>query len=519
MESQRTGEDPVMAEKEVEQEVIMGQQEEVQAHAQPDVIKVSPGEDTIMEQETVVQAHVQPELIEESPGEDTIMAEKKVEQEIVLQADAQPALIEVSPGENTLVDEKIVEQQVVVQVHSQPELIEVSPGEDTLVDEKIVEQEVVVQVHAQLELTEVFPGEDTMVAEKKVEQEMVVQADAQPELIEVPNGKDPVIAEKKVEPEVVVAHQVEAQVHVQPELIKVSTSVKADKEHKVEDNEVLEVPVDVPNEIQARSTPPETLTVHTTVVEKMLVTSQGLEKKTYSGPPDVVGINAETLLDPAISTNTEPALKPEAHTLTGPIPKPVETPVQASPPEGDTGPVDQGSRSETSSLKFVSAESAANIRIISSEETAPGIPSSSDVQPFVVEKQTSNATGDTKGVVDDFTSTGAPIYKVGLSNVTQEFSDNSSWTTEEEGDSTEEDDLTVETLTPISKPEDTLIVKCEAISDINISDTKSSADPDSEAVRPLDCIKEIRDLVVEVIEVEEVAQHYPDPEEVSLSTQ
>ncbi|MCI4389261.1 hypothetical protein PGIGA_G00095930 [Pangasianodon gigas] len=351
-------------------------------------------------------------------------------------------------------------------------------------------------------------------------------------LMESPStGEDPIVAKKKSEPEVIMAQQeeVEVPVHAQPELIKVSTSVKADQEHKVEDNEVLEVPASAATETRDRSTTPETLTVHTAVVEEMLVATQSLEENTYSGPPNVVAIDTETLVDPSSSSNTELALKPATHALAEPIPKPVETeanetPVQASPPEGDTGSTDQVSKSETSSsLKFVSAESeterAANISISSAEETAPGVPSSSGVHPLVVEEQNTNTTGDTKVVVDDLTSLEAPIYEVRASNMAQDFSDDSSWTTEEEGDSIEEDDLTTETTSAIPEPEDSVIVKCETISDVSVNVNNNSADPSTEAARPLDCIKEIRALVVEVIEVEEVAQHWPDSGDVSLNTQ
>ncbi|KAB5539678.1 hypothetical protein PHYPO_G00091770 [Pangasianodon hypophthalmus] len=331
-------------------------------------------------------------------------------------------------------------------------------------------------------------------------------------------GEDPIVAKKKSEPEVIMAQQeeVEVQAHAQPELI-------------ARGNEVLEVPANAATEVRDRFTTPETLTVHTAGVEEMLVATQSLEESTYSGPPNVVAINTETLVDPSSSSNTEHTLKSAALTLAEPIPKPVETeanetPVQASPPEGDTGSMDQVSKSETSSsLKFVSAESetesAANIRISSAEETVPGVPSSSGVQPLVVEEQNSNTTGDTKVVVDDLTSLGAPIYEIRASNMAQDFSDDSSWTTEEEGDSIEEDDLTTETTSAIPEPEDSVIVKCETISDVSMNVNNNSADPSTEAARPLDCIKEIRALVVEVIEVEEVAQHCPDSGDVSLNTQ
>lgn len=357
--------------------------------------------------------------------------------------------------------------------------------------------------------------EDPVMAEKREEPEVItarqdeVQAHTQPELIKVPTGKDPVVVENMVEPEVIVAQQVEAQEHAKPDLIKVSTTVKADEEYKVKDNKV---PVNSATETRARSAIPETLTE---VVEQPYVAIQSSKDKTYSQPHDLVAINTETLLMPSCPSNTEPALKPE------PVLKPVETEasetlVQARPPGGDTGSVDKVPQSETSSCK---REVAANIRIGSAAKTGPGVPSSSGVQPLVVEDQNSNATGDTTVVTDDLTSLTASSYKVGLSNVSEDFSDNSSWTTEEEGDSIEEDDPTMETTTAIAKSEGAGIVKCETVPDVNANITNSFAGPNTEAAQPLDCIKKIRDLVVEVIEVEEVPQHYPDHEVVRLGTQ
>lgn len=297
-------------------------------------------------------------------------------------------------------------------------------------------------------------------------------------LMESPcTGEDPDMVEKMVEPEVMVAQQVEAQEHAHLELTEVSTAVKADDEHKVEDNEVLEVPVNAVIEIQARSTTPETQQQHAAVEEETHVAIQSSEEKMYSGLPDVVAINT----DPSSSSATESVLKLASHTSAELVPKAVETeasetPVQASPPERDTG-----SQSETSGLKFVSES-------------------------------------ETVVVGDDVTSLRAPIYEDRVSNVTQDFSDGSSWTTEEEGDSIDEDDLPMETTPAVPKPEDSVIVKCETLSDLNANVPNISVDLNSEAARPLGCIKEIRDLVVEVIEVEEVVQHYPDHEEVNLNT-
>lgn len=42
------------------------------------------------------------------------------------------------------------------------------------------------------------------------------------------------------------------------------------------------------------------------------------------------------------------------------------------------------------------------------------------------------------------------------------------------------------------------------------ADTEAPPPASSPELRPLDCVKDIRDLVVEVIEVEELLQRYPD---------
>ncbi|GAA6105103.1 protein Niban 1a isoform X1 [Tachysurus ichikawai] len=714
-------------------------------------------------------------------------------------------------------------------------------GEDPGVAEKEVEQEEV-QAHTQPELIKVPAGEDPGMSVKTVEQEVIIEAHEQTELIKVPAGEDLGMSEKTVEQEVILAQQVEIQAQAQSEPIKVETSVKAEKDHKVEDYRMLEVPVTAESEIRVT---PDTLIEHTVVGEDMLVATQNLEEKMFTGASNVVAINPETLLDPASYSSIEPALKPAGLPLlqssppvqdnppvgasptpiqasptpiqssptpiqasptpiqaspiqasptpiqasptpvqasptpvqasptpvqaspslvqaspslvqaspslgspsplvqgspsplvqasptpnqaipppdqafpppdqaipppdqaipppdqaipppvqaspppvqasptlnqvsptpiqvspplvqaspppvqanpppvqscppaqaspppvqaspppvqscppqvqscppqvqscpppvqacppvqscppvqaspppvqasplpvptcplvqassqirTSPPPdgsspspvqashspvqasplyqasppvKPTPTPaqasplaqvsppaqicppdqagppvvqasplVQASPPEGDTRPMDQVLQSE--SVKCISAESETEsaASISSSVETAPDVPGSSGVQ--LVKAQTSNNSEDINVSVDDLTSLRPPSYEVRVSNVT-EFSDDSSWTTEEEEDSIEEDELTMDTTADKPKPEVCITVKCETMSDVSASVTDNSAE--TEAARPLDCIKEIRELVVEVIEVEEIAQHYPDKGEVHLNTQ
>ncbi|KAK2863845.1 hypothetical protein Q7C36_002999 [Tachysurus vachellii] len=651
-------------------------------------------------------------------------------------------------------------------------------GEDPGVAEKEVEQEEV-QAHTQPELIKVPAGEDPGMSVKTVEQEVIIEAHEQTELNKVPAGEDLGMSEKTVEQEVILAQQVEIQAQAQSEPIKVETSVKAEKDDKVEDYRMLEVPVTAETEIRVT---PDTLIEHTVVVEDMLVATQNLEEKMFTGAPNVVAINPETLLDPASYSSIEPALKPAGlpllqssppvqdnpsvgasapsqadptpvqaspppvhaspcptqaslppvqasptpvqasptpiqaspilvqvspslvqaslslvqvspsplvqaspsppvqscppvqaspppvqaspppikasptpikaspspiqaspppvqscpppvqasptlnkasptliqasptpnqastppvHSSPPPIqaspplvqaspppvqasPPPVQTcplvqaspqirtspppdrsslspvqasplyqasppvnptptlaqtsplaqvslpaqicppdqagppvvqaspPVQSSPPEGDTRPMDQVLQSE--SVKCISAESETEsaASISSSVETAPDVPGSSGVQLVVA--QTSNNSEDVNVSVDDLTSLRPPSYEVIVSNVT-DFSDDSSWTTEEEGDSIEEDELTMDTTADMPKPEVCSTVKCETMSDVSASVTDNTADPKTEAARPLDCIKEIRELVVEVIEVEEIAQHYPDKGEVHLNTQ
>ncbi|KAI5619975.1 protein Niban [Silurus asotus] len=398
------------------------------------------------------------------------------------------------------VEPKGIEAQIIeVQEHAQPELTEVRPGEDTIVAKKIIEQKVImahqeeVPARAQTELIKIPFDEKTVLAEKKVEQEVIVaqqlEDHAQPELTKVAIGENTIMSEKMIEQKVIMAHQEEV--------------LEATKELKLEDNKGLDFPFNAATEIQARFPAHET--------------TQSLGKTTYSGPPLLPDINPETLLNRSISLNKEPALKPASHTLFELVPNPIktvanETPCQACPPKRETRPMDQVLQNETlSSLNFISAESKA--------KTSQVLPSCLDVQPLILDEQTNNDTGDTKLLVDDLTSLGAPIYELRVSNMTQDFYDCLSWSTSKEQDSNEDDEPTLETSTASSNPEDIFIEKCEAISDASVNVTDDSADLRNEAARPLDCIKEIRDLVVEVIEVEDVVQHYPTSAEVSLNTQ
>ncbi|XP_046691858.1 protein Niban 1a [Silurus meridionalis] len=436
-------------------------------------------------------------------NEDLVLIQKKVElkgikaQIIEVQEHAQPELTEVRP-------KKIIEQKVImahqeeVPAHAQTELIKIPFDEKTVLAEKRMEQEVIkiqeeaVEMNAQSVIIMVTTNKIPVLAEKKVEQEVIVaqqlEDHVQPELTKVPIGENTIMAEKMIEQKVIMAHQEEV--------------LEATKERKLEDNEGSDFPFNAATEIRARFPAHET--------------TQSLGKKTYSGPPLLLDINPETLLNPSIS-NTEPALKPASHTLFELVPNPIktvanETPCQACPPERETRPMGQVLQNETlSSLNFISAESKA--------ETSQVLPSCLDVQPLILDEQTNNDTGDTKLLVDDLTSIGAPIYELRVSNMTQDFYDCLSWSTSKEQDSNEDDEPTLETSTASSNPEDIFIVKCEAILDASVNVTDDSADLRNEAARPLDCIKEIRDLVVEVIEVEDVVQHYPTSAEVSLNTQ
>lgn len=81
----------------------------------------------------------------------------------------------------------------------------------------------------------------------------------------------------------------------------------------------------------------------------------------------------------------------------------------------------------------------------------------------------------------------------------EELSANSSWVTEEEVHFTEDDELVVE-VSPEAESIKPIMVKCEAISD-------------AEEARPPDCLKEIRSLVTQVIEVKENIQFHEDSAE------
>ncbi|XP_060773418.1 protein Niban 1a isoform X2 [Neoarius graeffei] len=554
------GEDPVMTEKKVEPEVIMAQQEEVQAHVQPELIKVPTGEETvmaeksmepevIMTQQVEVQAHAQPEVINVSAKANE---EHKVEDNEVLEVPVNAATethtrssTPETPTASTAVVEAmlVAAQRLEEKMHPGPH--DVAIDAETLVDPSSSSCTELALEPAAHTLAEPVPKPSVKANEE--DNEVPVNAATETQT-RSSTPETPTASTAVVEAMLVAAQRLEEKMHPEPPdvvatdtetLVDPSSSsytelalepaahtlaepvpkpyVKANEEHKVEDNEV---PVNAATETQARSSTPETPTAPTAVVEAMLVAAQRLEEKIHPEPPDVVATNTETLVDPSSSSYTELALEPAGQTLAEPVPKPVEqeaneTPVQASPPEGETGAMGQVSQSETSSLQPVSTEtemeSAANIRIGSTKETAPGVQSSSSVQPLVVEVQTSNATGD-KVLANDLASLGAPIDEVGVSNMTEDFSDDSSWTTEEEGDNVVEDDQTMETTTAIPKPED--VVKGEMIADV----ANNATDPSTEAAKPLDCIKDIRDLVMEVTEVEDVPQDCSDHGEVGLNT-
>ncbi|TSN30222.1 Kinesin-associated protein 3 [Bagarius yarrelli] len=245
-ESQGTGEDLVISEKKVEQEVFTDQQVENLELAQAELIKVCPNEVTVDKKVIMAQqAQAQPELIRGPESKDQVSAEKKLEQEEIIQA------------------------------HEHGDLIRVSPGKDPIKAEKKVKQEVEVQIHAQPELIKECPGEKTIVPEKVMKQELFVQSQAEPE-------------------------------------IGVSTSVKVEGEHKVEDKGVQSVPV----------------AVHTAILEKSFIAIQRLNKKTDSGSPNVATKNTETLQSMSSLSDTEPT----AHKQSTPNLKLLDTAVQASPP-------------------------------------------------------------------------------------------------------------------------------------------------------------------------------------------
>ncbi|XP_062858556.1 protein Niban 1a [Trichomycterus rosablanca] len=97
----------------------------------------------------------------------------------------------------------------------------------------------------------------------------------------------------------------------------------------------------------------------------------------------------------------------------------------------------------------------------------------------------------------------------------QDLSDDSSWVTEEEEevDITEDDDPLVVKVLPEPEPEEPVMVMCEAISDAELRLANSCVGADAEVARAPDCIKEIRNLVTEVKEVEVTVHCHEDNEE------
>ncbi|XP_036437325.1 protein Niban 1a [Colossoma macropomum] len=345
---------------------------------------------------------------------------------------------------------------------------------------------------------------------------------------------------KTVEPEVAVAQRVEVQAcptQVQTELLEAPTGLQTGGGHKSEEKAVVEVKMPL-------STGTETHIVHRTVVEEAAEATSAANESLNEGenaevePVTVTSLSTETSVDPPSLINVE-SITAAPQTLAEPVPEAVEPvangTVNSSSAEKDTRPLDQVTQHNDTLTGFT--------HVI---ETGTSI--SSD-KPGPQSENSLIAPEETEVLEDD-------PFDFTESETTPDVvpSDIASWVTKDEEvvENANEGDPS----RGVAKPGEFVVVKCAGIADAEASNeaaaaeanfapeasatTETAANPQPSApeskpqsqpcpcpekpreaptvappvARPLDCIKEIRDLVVEVIEVEEFIQRYPDDGEV-----
>ncbi|KAI4878262.1 hypothetical protein NFI96_011778 [Prochilodus magdalenae] len=367
-----------------------------------------------------------------------------------------------------------------------------------------------------------------------------------------------------IEPEVSVAQQVEVQAcptQVQMGLAEVPTGMQAGEGHRTEEKRDVEVekPYCAGAETKTTSTLPETHTVHPTGVEETVEAIPAAAARLKEGentniePVTGTSLPTDSSVEPPGLCKVESIMAATLQTLVEPVPKAVEpvvngTLVKSSSAEEDTGSLDQ----ETQNNEMSAGPTHVIKTSTSISSNEPGLPGKDSViAPSAGEEMKSSIPAGTVLEDDpfDFKKSETPDMVP---------SDDASWVTEDEEvvESADEDDPRIEDSLGGTKLAD-FVVKCEAIADAKTSPeatadqanvaqssaakspegncselcrqvTETSVNPQpcpcsehSEAptvvqpeTRAPDCIKEIRDLLVEVIEVEEVVQRYPDNGEV-----
>ncbi|XP_072552100.1 protein Niban 1a [Salminus brasiliensis] len=350
------------------------------------------------------------------------------------------------------------------------------------------------------------------------------------------SGKEPAALVVQ-EPKVVEPHVAMAQ--LQP--------VQAGGEQITEEKREKEISVcaEPETKITVPSTLPVMHMVHPTFTEETVeatpTATESLkeEENTKVEPAMVTSLSTETV-DPSGSVTTQYTLT----TLATPqvVPKAAQLvnskPVQPCSAEDITEPLDQVAQNSEPLTSEVASQD-------------PGPCSEASVEaPSTGEEKKSSSTAETEALVDN------PPHESRESETTPDvvLSDDASWMPAEKEvvESTNEGDPVAEVTVEVAKlckPDEFVIVKGESIADaeaslavasglasfahsaakeppeanastesaVNTQFLPSPTEAPTEAqpeARPLDCIKEIRDLVVEVIEVEEVVQRYPDDGEV-----
>ncbi|KAL7872022.1 hypothetical protein SRHO_G00070050 [Serrasalmus rhombeus] len=333
---------------------------------------------------------------------------------------------------------------------------------------------------------------------------------------------------------VAVAQPVEVQAHptqVQTELLEAPTGLQTGGGHKAEGKAVVEMPLSTGTETKSTSTIPKTHTVHPTVVEEVAEATSAAAESLNEGentevePVTVTCLSTETSVKPPSLINIE-STTAAPKTLAEPVAEAVElvangTSVKSSSAEKDARPLDQVMQNNDTLTGFTHVTESGSS--ISSNE-----PGSQSENSLIAPEETEVLEDDPF----DFTESGATPDEVPSDIVSGVTEDKEVVESAEEGDST----------TGVAKPGESVVVSTEAAAaqanfapefsatTETVANPQPSA-PESESqsqpcpcpekpreaptvARPLDCIKEIRDLVVEVIEVEEAIQRYPDNGEV-----
>lgn len=331
---------------------------------------------------------------------------------------------------------------------------------------------------------------------------------------------------------------------------------------KTEENEGIQRPLSAERATNITSTTPQIHIVHPMIREETNEDTENLKEgqNTKAEPVMQISLSTEVPVDPPCLVNKLiAAVSPQS--LVETILKGVEpvsngAPINCSYAEEDTRPLDQvwqnNETSPGSSQVSMETKSAGSVCSVALDK--PGSHCEASVSaPSAGQEKESSTTPDTEVLADDLTDddreSGTTPDTVPSDGVSFAPS------IREIVEITEGTDPATEVTSGVPEAQEFLIEMCEAISDaeasmealvnsahssenessetsattesaVNPQPTSPKTTPHTEqppcpespeaqpVARPPDCIKEIRDLVVEVIEVEEMVQRYPDDGEV-----